>query len=63
MRKNTERGFADSFYTLTNFPLGLKVVSEKLYLSDAMFSWSPISEIMKMMKKEERIFPAAKHQI
>ena len=54
MRKNTERGFADSLYTLTNFPLGLKVVSEKLYLSDAMFSWSQISEMMEMEDDEER---------
>ena len=49
--KTLKGTFSKGLYTLTNFPLGLKVVSEKLYLSDAMFSWSQISE---MTNDEER---------
>ena len=49
--KTLKGPFSKGLYTLTNFPLGLKVVSEKLYLSDAMFSWSQISE---MTNDEER---------
>ena len=52
MRTYFQKDFAEGFLALTNFPLGLKVVSEKLYRSDAMFGWSQISEMMKMMKKE-----------
>ena len=65
--KTLKGTFSKGLYTLTNFPLGLKVVSEKLYLSDAMFSWSQISEMMEMEDDEERGKnippPAAKHQI
>ena len=62
--KTLKGTFSKGLYTLTNFPLGLKVVSEKLYLSDAMFSWSQISEMTNDEERGKNIPPpAAKHQI